>query len=566
MQKKKVRITDVKSIVFIMMVVLAVVLTIVNVVVNKIEVGGQLSSVFQDYMENMAVSNGKVVNTLYNEYGNSVPTGRWGANFKDVKIKELPSSYAYVVEIRTKNMVYHPTIAKIGQPVTNEVVSNLCDDINAGKTYEETAYVEYVFNGEVKMAAYSVCGEGNYVLVIASDKKDISKNVNGILLKAFLYATIVTLILLGGTIFVNNKVMQDLTEVTAVVEQLGRFELTEDEEQTKRLCSKNSEIGDIACAVRDLRNSLRETITTLRNNSGKLAVCSSELNVESNSVTNYMNNIDDACMEIADGATGQAHSTEKATTAAIEMGNLIEMSTEAVEELERVSQNVKTATYSAGEKLAQVRAANQKVTDVTEQIKNSILETSGSAENIRVAASAITEIAEQTNLLSLNASIEAARAGEAGRGFAVVASEIQQLADQSNRAAIEIQEIIGALIENSNHSINDIQAAKEITEEQTSRLREAIGEFEKAKDGLDSSLEEIVKVKESTVGLNASKDQVLDVIQELSAISEENAASTQETAANVTQAKHIVENVERKAGDVSDVAEHLSQDANRWKL
>lgn len=61
----------------------------------------------------------------------------------------------------------------------------------------------------------------------------------------------------------------------------------------------------------------------------------------------------------------------------------------------------------------------------------------------------ISSIAEETNLLSLNASIEAARAGEAGRGFAVVASQIQKLADQSNESANQIDQIIHALIEDS---------------------------------------------------------------------------------------------------------------------
>lgn len=549
-----------------MMIVLSVVITATCMITTNIEFGGNNSKIIQDYMTDMATSGGEIVQTLYKEFENQVPDDKWKQYFGDMKIEDLPSSYAYIVDLHTKNMVFHPTAEKIGKPVSNEVILKLCDAVNNKTSFEKKAYVEYEFKGEMKLAAYSVVADDNYVLVISADKDDITSSINSILFKTLAIAVGIVIVLIIIVVIINNKVMKDLVEVTGVVQQLGKFELQDDEEQTKRLCSRQSEIGDIARAVRDLRATLRDTVSSLKENSVKLAEYSSELTSNSDYVTDSMNSIDSACNEIAEGATSQAHSTEDATNAAIQMGSLIDESIGAVGTLEVASQEVKEATDSAGTKLSEFSESNQKVTDVTEQIKVSILETSESAESIKLAADVITDIANQTNLLSLNASIEAARAGEAGKGFAVVASEISQLAEQSNQAAVEIRGIITQLLDNSNKSVEDIQSAKSITEEQTERLRDAIGEFEKAKEGLNRSLVEIDRVKESAVGLNESKNQVLDIIQGLSAISEENAASTEETAASVTHAKNAVGDVAEKATSISSVAEELESDANKWVL
>ncbi|MGN0437855.1 MAG: methyl-accepting chemotaxis protein [Lachnospiraceae bacterium] len=564
--QKKFRITDFKTIVFGMIVISSLFVALASMITTYVEFGGSLTKTLENYMEDMATSGGMVAQILYEEHGEEVPVEEWERSFKDTKIEKLPSSYVYVVDAQSTIMLYHPTAEKIGEPVSNEVILGLCEKIAAGKSFQSEAYVEYVFKGADKMAAYSVVGDNHYIVVVTADKADIDSVVNKIMQKTILIVLVCLTLLLVAAVFINIKIMGDLNTVTKSVQQLSNFELTDNEAETNRLCSKQSEIGDIARAVRELRETLRHTISILKDNSERLVGYSTELSQHSDYVTDSMNNIDSACNEIAEGATSQAHSTEEATQAAYKMGHLIESSIRAVDSLNYVSREVKDATDSVSERLSEVRESNKKVTEVTKQIKTSIMETSESAENIRQAADVITDIASQTNLLSLNASIEAARAGEAGRGFAVVASEISQLADQSNEAAVKIRGIISELIDNSNRSVEEIQDAQHITEEQTERLMEAVGEFTKTKSGLDHALTEIDNVKKSTVEINRSKDQVLDIIQALSAISEQNAASTEETAASVTEAKSVVGDVAEKAVHVSGIAEQLGEDANKWIL
>ena len=564
--KKHFRITNVKSIIMVMMLTISVVVTAANALTSYLEYGKSYNETLEHYLKGLTTSSRDIVETLYEKYSDNIPDDEWKKYFSDIKVEELPSSSVYVVDVKTTNMLYHKTAEKIGQPVSNEVILDLCNDINAGKNFEKDAYVEYTFDGEKKIASYSVAVSDKYVIVISADKKDITSCVSMIIIKSVAFSLISMFIILGAALFISIKVMKQLDEVTEVVQELGRFELNGDDEKVEQLCNRRSEIGDIAKAVRNLRDTLRRTVTNLKDNSTKLALYSGELSDHSANVSESMTNIDGACTDIAEGATSQADSTEEAMLAASKMGTLIDSSIAAVDELKVVSNEMKEATYIASDKLSEVGESNKKVIDVTQKIKVSISETSESAESIHQAANVITDIASQTTLLALNASIEAARAGEAGRGFSVVASEISQLAEQSNQAAVEIQEIINNLIDNSNQSVEDIQDAKSIIEEQTEHLKDVIDRFEVAKDGIERSLKEIENVKDSTFELDSSKNRMIDIIQGLSAISQQNAASTEETSAAVTQTKNVIEGVSERAAEVSNVASILEEDANKWKL
>lgn len=538
-----------------------------NNIINYLELNKHLTKVFDDYLIDVTTSAGEIGTTLYKEFEGDIPAEKLTEYFSTLSIEELPSSYTYVVDTATSNMLYHPTKEKIGEPVSNEVILQLCTDIQKGATdYKASDCVTYKFKGSVKKAAYTLSGDNTMVVVVTADASDITHNIVSIVMKDIVYSSITALLCLLVAIYVISRLLKPLDRVTTVVTRLGDLDLSLDDAVMAELCKPNNEVGKIARAVRDLHDELYSVVTQLISTSTQLEQVATELESDVQMTLSNVEGIDAACNDIAQGATSQAQETETASQTVIGIGDDIEHCQSAVVTLHNTASSVKSSNSSVGNQLAAVRNSNVKVIDITKAIDESIELTNQSAEDIQAATKLIADIADQTNLLSLNASIEAARAGEAGRGFAVVAQEIQKLAEQSNEAAQTINQIVSTLISNSDQSVDAIKSATQIVEEQTAKLSNAIKCFEQSAVSLDATLDDLDTVSDVISKVNKDKDSVTDSIQALTAIAEENAASTEETSASITETKSTIDQVNLRATKVSELAVSVNDSVSKWKL
>ena len=180
-----------------------------------------------------------------------------------------------------------------------------------------------------------------------------------------------------------------------------------------------------------------------------------------------------------------------------------------------------------------------------DMIYNQTNTTNSSAQRIKEATALITEIAEETNLLSLNASIEAARAGEQGRGF---------------------EEIITSLLDDSGKAVETMEAVKEIMDEQNANVERTNDQVRQVIGQVDDSIAAIGRIAQQSKKLNETRITITDTVQNLTAVAEENAAGTQESAASVAQIGELIRDITRIAGQQKTIADKLKENMSIFEL
>ncbi|MBR1741157.1 MAG: methyl-accepting chemotaxis protein, partial [Lachnospiraceae bacterium] len=249
-----------------------------------------------------------------------------------------------------------------------------------------------------------------------------------------------------------------------------------------------------------------------------------------------------------------------------QMGGVIEKIVHSVANLDGTSGEMKEAGDSSTAIIKDLSISNDKTMEAIERIGEQVNATNESANRISEAIQLITSIAEETNLLSLNASIEAARAGEQGRGFAVVANQIQKLAEQSNESAQKVSEIIENLLKDSEKTVDVMEDVRKIVDEQQEKLDQTRKEFANVRNGIDESREETSEIKEQTDDCDSARVRVVDVISNLSAISQENAAATQQTTASMQELNATINLLAESAGNLTELSDRLEQEIAFFKL
>lgn len=528
---------------------------------------GSLTDITENYMEDMVYITGESLQRGVATQGvEAVMTPQVLERYlSGVKVRGMNSSYAYLVSPEGM-MIYHPTADKIGKPVENDAVNQLLGEIGRGSR-PETDVIIYNFNGVTKYASFYIDPDVNFILVLTTDEKEILRAVRTLTVNSCIGGVIVLLLCNIIGFIVALKLVKPIERTTREASRLADLDFTA-MESGKSLLTRNrkDETGVMNRAISTLQQELAHVTTDINEQCEKLHGSAGSMAQSVDETLNTVEQVEKAVNEIAQGATSQAQETQTATEQVIVMGGMIEETGVKVEELRENARKMRGASEQAMEILDALGEVNQQTKDAIAVIAKQTDVTNESAMKIKMAVDIITDIAEETNLLSLNASIEAARAGEQGRGFAVVAGQIQRLAEQSNESAQQITAIIELLIQETQRSVQTMADVKAVIEKQDENVNLTERAFGDVQEGITQSIESIKTIAQRTEELDQARVKVVDVVQNLTAIAQENAASAEETSASATEMSAIMESIDSNARSLNEVADRLHDTIAQFKI
>ena len=403
----------------------------------------------------------------------------------------------------------------------------------------------------------------DWVVTAGSYEMDFNKGALSVL-KLTSIGILFSVLIASGIIYLFSNVMSKaLEDVAKKADSIAGLDLSEDISQ--KLLDRDDEIGKLGHSFQRIIENLRLFVIEIGDASSVLAQASQGLTVSSGQSASASEEVARAIEDIAKGATEQAIDTESGANNINDLGNLVERNDELLKALNDSNVEADKLKDEGIIIIKDLLKATESSNNATKDIREVIISTNESAGKIENASNMIRSIAEQTNLLALNAAIEAARAGDAGSGFAVVAEEIRKLAEQSNGFTEDITAIVNDLNSKTSEAVVAMEEVTSITELQNKSVGQTNEKFAGIAESIVSMSDLISLMNDSGKEMIQKKDMIVEIIQNLSAISEENAAGTEEASASVEEQTATMIEIASSSEDLGQLASNLQESISKFK-
>ena len=374
--------------------------------------------------------------------------------------------------------------------------------------------------------------------------------------------TVLLILVILGTFIVLYSKIRTLLKVNRLLDELAHSA----GDLTQRLnVSGRDEIAEIASNVDAFIEKVREIVLEIVHDVASLTASAEELSAMTTDTAGAANDLNLSIEKMTESALSQAKDAETGACNIKMLGDLLDEDLRLIDVLGQDAGTV-TALVSEGiEALNKLNASASESTALSAKVYEAVTETSVSVAAISKASEMVRGIAHQINLLALNAAIESARAGEAGKGFSVVSEEVRKLAEETSTFTDEITRTIDGLLGRVRDAVELMGQTQAFVDVQNAHIQNTNARF----NGISSAIENVIKtskaLNEGSVKMKGQKTQVVDIISNLSRVSDENAAMADKATEDIRGQTVSIDCISKASHEVAVKSEHIMETITRFK-